>query len=350
MNLIINKENDMYFKKDFVGYGVAGFATSSKKPTGMTIHDYAGGMGVTAQSGAKAISDRMKANEDNANVQWVVDDKGSIYSIVSENSRAYHAGDGATGTGNGTTLSVEITPSLTGGSFANQTDIDRHYNAWLNACKLAADCAVKYGFNENNIHQHREFYNTACPYSIMKNPKIGNGSYTTALSKTRAQVKTYIAQIKGTTSTTTPTPAPSTPTSSTKHKVGEQVSFKGYYASSEATGNLNNAISSGKITQIQSGAKAPYLINGGTGWTSDSLITSGTSSGTTSSAKTYKVGSKVKVKQGAKFTNGATPIPSVYSTTYYINQINGSTSLISPTTNGSSGYTGWFKNSDLILV
>lgn len=76
--------------------------------------------------------------------------------------------------------------------------------------------------------------------------------------------------------------------SSLKHKVGETVSFKGLATSSTASSHTTNiTVKKGKITRVVKGANYPYLINGGTGWVNDSLITSGSSSSTSSSSTSY---------------------------------------------------------------
>ena len=116
------------------------------------------------------------------------------------------------------------------------------------------------------------------------------------------------------------TPTPST----TKYKVGDTVSFNGIYTSSTSTQKLSPSVKSGKITRVIAGAANPYLINNGTGWVNDSVITTGTTStATPSQDTTIKAGDKVKVKNGAKDYNGRQLISSVYSRTYNVIQVNG---------------------------
>ena len=60
----------------------------------------------------------------------------------------------------------------------------------------------------------------------------------------------------------------------------------------------------------------------------------------------FKVGDRVKVSQGAIFSNGVQPFDFVYQNSYDVMQISGDEVLI-----GQNGeYTGWFNEKDLILV
>lgn len=58
----------------------------------------------------------------------------------------------------------------------------------------------------------------------------------------------------------------------TKYQLGETVHFNYLYTSSYGDRKVSSAISEGVITRIIAGRVAPYLINNGSGWLSDSLI------------------------------------------------------------------------------
>lgn len=60
----------------------------------------------------------------------------------------------------------------------------------------------------------------------------------------------------------------------------------------------------------------------------------------------FQIGNKVKVKSGAKFTNGVTPIAEVYKTTYTILQLTGTRAVIGI----GSAVTGAMDTSNLIKV
>ena len=87
-------------------------------------------------------------------------------------------------------------------------------------------------------------------------------------------------------STVNPKPKPPV---TTKYKVGDDVSFKALYRSSDSLVPITDiAIHRGKITKIIAKARNPYLINDGTGWVNDAVISS------KHSPKEYKVGDQVR--------------------------------------------------------
>lgn len=111
---------------------------------------------------------------------------------------------------------------------------------------------------------------------------------------------------------------------SSGYKVGDFVSFHTIYVSSTSTQALTPSITSGTITQVIAGARNPYLINNGTGWINDASI-----NGSDIPANpTIKVGSKVRVRQGATDYNGGSLAPFVYQTTYTVMEINGNRAVI----------------------
>lgn len=86
-----------------------------------------------------------------------------------------------------------------------------------------------------------------------------------------------------------PDPKPEPPDNQLKYKVGEEVSFRALYRSSDAIVPITDiAVHKGKITKIIAKARNPYLINDGTGWVNDAVIT------TNLPVQTYKVGDQVR--------------------------------------------------------
>ena len=117
--------------------------------------------------------------------------------------------------------------------------------------------------------------------------------------------------------TVTPTPPPTT-----AHKLGEYVSINGIYTTSDSTQKLNPAIPGGTITEILVGHRNPYLLNNGSGWVNDRVITSG------SKPAVIKVGSIVRIKNGAPDYYG-TPLASfVYKNTYRVIELNGKRAVL----------------------
>ncbi len=112
---------------------------------------------------------------------------------------------------------------------------------------------------------------------------------------------------------------PQPPKPTLKYKIGDEVSFKALYRSSDSKDAITNiAVTHGKITRIIEGAANPYLINDGTGWVNDSIII-----GKTQPATSFKVNDEVKVKQGAKDYNGVSLAPFVYQNVYRVIEVNG---------------------------
>lgn len=149
-------------------------------------------------------------------------------------------------------------------------------------------------------------------------------------------------------STSKPSTEPSKPSTSTslKHKQGETVTLKGLYTDSYGGGYTTDiAIKKGKITKVYTdGRKAPYLIDNGAGWANDSCIGSTASS----SAKSLKVGAKVKIKSGAKDLNTKTTFASfVYNTTYRVQDLGSDYVVFGPKKTGAA--TGKIKKSDVIV-
>lgn len=187
-----SKEKMDLFQEDWKG-GIYGALTDL---TGVVLHDAGAGMNATAYSVAKMTVDRMKTNSSASNYHNIIDNNGNCYAVCNEYYATYSLGDKNTNDTyypNDHFISIEIAPSLTGGTFANQSEKDKYFKAWENACKLVADYCVKYNLSHNDVHQHREYGSTSCPYTMEKY----FGSYDKALSETRAQVKKEIEALKG---------------------------------------------------------------------------------------------------------------------------------------------------------
>lgn len=116
------------------------------------------------------------------------------------------------------------------------------------------------------------------------------------------------------------------PSPAAKHKVGEVVKFTHLCASASGSGKVKAAITSGTITKVKQGMKAPYLINGGAGWLSDDMITSSTAAPKATTA--IKVGDKVRVKDGAKTYTGGSVAAFVYDNTYTVDQLSGKRAVL----------------------
>lgn len=128
--------------------------------------------------------------------------------------------------------------------------------------------------------------------------------------------------------------------SSTGYKVGDTVTINGVYTSSSSTTKLTPAVKTGTITRIIEGAKNPYLLNSGNiGWTNDSCIVSGSTSGGSAS---ISVGSKVTLSTSASTYATGETIPSKYKgKTYTVQQVGNGKVLLKE-------LYSWVRTSDLV--
>lgn len=93
------------------------------------------------------------------------------------------------------------------------------------------------------------------------------------------------------TSTPPVNPTPSDP--DTTYHVGDSVEFNALYTSSTSSQKITNiAVRSGKITKVITNAPNPYLINNGTGWVNDGVITTGVTPNP-APTPTYAIGDRV---------------------------------------------------------
>ena len=150
--------------------------------------------------------------------------------------------------------------------------------------------------------------------------------------------------------------APTTTPIGGEFKLNDIVNFKGgyHYGSSSATDAAGGKRTAGKakVTNTAKGAAHPYHLigeSGGSnvyGWVNASDI-----EGATTEAKTIKVGSKVKVKSGAKIYGKASKFASfVYNDTWIVSEIKGSRAVIDKNVSGSNSICSPVSINDLILI
>lgn len=179
MSLTINKSKMI---KGFPSY-----SDSKLIPKYIVIHDTAG------SSAALQEATRLQSSSqyNNGVAHFYTDDK-ECYQLIECNIKAYHAGDGPTGKGNGQSISIEVCKSLASGGFTSETQKATYQKALDNAYKLAADLCKKYNISSNNILQHKDLSATACPYT----QKVLFGSYEKALSNAKSKIGGYMATEK----------------------------------------------------------------------------------------------------------------------------------------------------------
>ena len=236
----------------------------SMNPSSVTRHDTA--------NDASAMSEisYMIGNSLEVSYHVAVDDYRAVQGLPF-NRNGWHAGDGSKATGgNRTSIGVETCYSKSGG--------DRYVKACDNALTVIAKICHDEGIPVTRVFYHKHWSGKNCPHRL-----IAQG---VTEEEYRTLVQNRYNEMYGGGSVVVNPPKPSD--SSLKHKAGETVSFKGLATSSTASSHTTNiTVKKGKITRVVKGAKYPYLINGGTGWVNDSLITSGSSSSTSSSSTSY---------------------------------------------------------------
>lgn len=120
-------------------------------PRSVTIHE-TGNTRPGANAAAHAIYFRSAAQEVPSSVHFVVDDR-EIIQLLPLTERAWHAGDGPTGPGNLTSVSLEMCVNSDGNLQRTRENAARLTAALLHVLNLLPDDVVP----------HRHWANTACP-------------------------------------------------------------------------------------------------------------------------------------------------------------------------------------------
>ena len=284
-------------------------STNANRPGGnytksyITIHETGN---KAAGAGAKNHANWL-SNGANGEIgyHYTVDDH-EIYHHIPDNEKAWHAGDGAGGTGNLHSIGIELCVN-TDGDF-EQT---KKNAAWLVA-KLMEDYSIPIG----SVVQHNHWSGKNCPQTIRE-----TGTWEAFLALCRAELDggsaapsgdTYtvqagdclsvigaklgldwrdIAAVNGITEPYTiyagqvlqlsggqPAPAPApVPQPSTGYKLGDHVVFSTCYKSSTAPIEEHLTAAQmlrnhGVITRIVEGARNPYLLDNGLCWVNDGDI------------------------------------------------------------------------------
>lgn len=122
------------------------------KPIGITIHNTAN------DASAKAEVSYMISNNNQTSYHIAIDDVEAIQAIPFSRN-AWHAGDGANGTGNRKTIGIEICYSKNGGR--------KYDKAFDNALTIVAQLMQQYGFNEKDIYYHKHWSGKNCPHRAL---------------------------------------------------------------------------------------------------------------------------------------------------------------------------------------
>lgn len=305
------------------------------KPEFIVVHNTA-----NDASAANEIA-YMIRNDNQVSFHYAIDDK-EIVQGVPEDRCTWNAGDGANGAGNRKGIAIEICYSKSGG--------ERFTKAEKLAAQFIAYKLKEKGWGIEKVKKHQDFSGKYCPHRTLD---LGWNRFLN-------MIKNELAKLNQ---------PPKQPQPSSSEKVLYRVQV-GAYKLKENAQNLAKKLKSlgydtlivqdGGLYKVQVGAYSVKLNADNTlqklkkqGYdafiTSKSgkaVSTSTSNTKTTTSSKTLKVGSKVKVKNGAKTYEGKSLSSFVYSTTYDVIQINGNRVVIGK----GKEVTAAIHKNNLILV
>ncbi len=192
----------------------------------------------------------MIGNNNEVSFHYAVDDKEVVQGIPT-NRNAWHAGDGGAGNGNRNGIAIEICYSKSGG--------DRFTKAEENAAKFIAQLLKEKGWGIDKVKKHQDFDGKYCPHRTL------DMGWNRFLDMVRKELGDNVKPSEPN--------KPSKPSKKEKYTVGMPVCTN-TLATSSTGGKVYKGDWEGTITRIEQGAKYPYLLNNGTGWTNDEGIDS----------------------------------------------------------------------------
>ena len=147
-------DNGMEIQEDYIPPGAKNRPGTPNPDAWITIHE-TGNPDPGADAAAHAAY--LKGAAENAYVSWhyTVDDR-AIVQHLPDTETAYHAGDGANGPGNTTSIGIEICVNA-GGDFAK---------AKANAAALVRLLMAEHGIPIDHVVQHNHWSGKDCPYTI----------------------------------------------------------------------------------------------------------------------------------------------------------------------------------------
>lgn len=122
------------------------------KPIGITVHDTAN------DASAQNEIDYMISNNEFTSYHVAIDDSEAIQCIPFDRN-AFHAGDGANGTGNRKTIGIETCYSKSGGA--------KYDKAFDNVLNYVCELMKKYGFSEKDVYYHKHWSGKNCPHRLL---------------------------------------------------------------------------------------------------------------------------------------------------------------------------------------
>ena len=229
------------------------------KPTRIVVHNTAN------DASAQNEVAYMTRNNNEVSFHYAVDDK-EIVQAIPENRNAWHAGDKENGKGNREGIAIEICYSKSGGPKFDKAE--------QNAVDLIVDILKRYGWGVDKVTKHHDYNKKYCPHRTMD---LGWDRF----------IKMIEAKLN-----------PKKPLYRVRKSWSDAASQLGAYTS------LENA---------QKACKAGFSVFDDKG----SVVY------TVTVPKTIKVGSTVKVKEGAKTYTGGNLASFVYKRNHKVKEIKG---------------------------
>ena len=161
----------MEIKQMLVPVGVACRPANPMYPLYITIHETAN---TNKNAGALSHGKYLQGAGKDYTVSWhyAVDDTLIVQSIP-DNENAWHAGDGIKGTGNRTSLAIEI-------CINPESDFKK---ACENAAALCKELMNKYNIPIENVVQHNYWNGKDCPFNIRRGRPITWASFINSIKR-----------------------------------------------------------------------------------------------------------------------------------------------------------------------
>ena len=143
------------FKKDLVPSSKYSLKCPySMTPEYITVHN-------TSNSASALNEISYMKNNNNATSYHVCIDEQYVIQAIPFNRNAWHAGDGANGTGNRKSIGIEIARSTS-------TDTTLFQRAEENAAKYIATLLKQYGWTTAKVKRHKDWSGKNCPHKTME--------------------------------------------------------------------------------------------------------------------------------------------------------------------------------------
>ena len=246
----------------------------------------------------------MISNNNKVSFHYAVDDKQIVQGIP-ENRNAWHAGDGGSGKGNRYGLSIEICYSKSGGS--------RFIEAEKLAAKFIASKLKEKGWEIDKLTKHQDYSGKYCPHRTL------DMGWERFLNMVKAELDALNGSSSSGTLYRVQTGAFSKKTNA--DNLAAELKEKGFDTYIVQADGLYK-VQVGAYS-VKSNADAMAAKLKAAGYNTYITTQGGTPAGQTSPTPTIKVGSKVKVKKGAKTYTGGNLSSFVYNNVYDVIQING---------------------------